>query len=479
LLLEPQTPHVTEQSHIEKEKEMSTRAHLHPLVAVAIGLGLAWLGLQPAAAANFTVGFAVVETTPTPTNGYTRALSGVSLGGYGLSCPLFGLGRRAPAGIHDKLYARALAIESGGTSFVLVMLDAIGAGNRTTAAIQQQASQALGLPAEHIFVGESHSHAAPDLVGLWSQFNAVHHPDFTAYRDFVIAKAVTAIQTAWQQRQAADLYVATGSLDRAVNRRGWGFTDPALVVLYADTASLPPTRIATLVSWAAHPTVLPAANRQLSRDFPGSAVDALEAILGAGTVVYWNGALGDASPAVPSRDFASAQELGRAVATATLAAMQTPKPTRVGPGIHLARQSFVTCVTNPSFVAALTLGCLDYALVAPPAGCVSQQAVGSAVAYIRLGTEVQIALTPGEALTRLAIGDAMVTGVKDAMTDTTHHLWLNPSPDFLGYLIPCDEYNDSPPGDDAYEEGVSLGTCADGWITQPLQGLIVNDEFPH
>ena len=77
------------------------------------------------------------------------------------------------------------------------------------------------------------------------------------------------------------------------------------------------------------------------------------------------------------------------------------------------------------------------------------------------------------------IGDAMVTGVKDAMTDTTHHLWLNPSPDFLGYLIPCDEYNDSPPGDDAYEEGVSLGTCADGWITQPLQGLIVNDEFPH
>ena len=43
----------------------------------------------------FTVGFAAVETTPTHTNGYTRALSGVSLGGYGSSCPLFGLGRRA------------------------------------------------------------------------------------------------------------------------------------------------------------------------------------------------------------------------------------------------------------------------------------------------------------------------------------------------------------------------------------------------
>src|SRR4029453_8712285 len=354
---------------------MSEGEHLHPLVAVAIRLGLALLGLQPAVAANFTIGFAVVETTPTRTNGYTRALSEVSLGGYGISCPLFGLGRRAPTGIHDQVYARAFAIESGGPGLGLVMIEAIGAGNRTTTAIQQQASQTLGLPAENIFVGESHSHAAPDLVGLWSQFNAVHHPDFTAYRDFVIAQAVAAVQKAWWEKKAADLFVATGRLDRAVNRRGWGFTDPALVVLYADTASSPPTRIATLLSWAAHPTVLPAGNRQLSRDFPGYAVDALEATLGAGTVVYWNGAFGDASPAVPSRDFASAQELGTAVATATLAA--TPTPTRVGPGVYLAWQPVVKCVTNPRFVTALTLGCMDYTLVAAPAGCVTQQAVGS------------------------------------------------------------------------------------------------------
>jgi hypothetical protein len=458
------------------EEDMRKRAYGHLLVTAAVGLVLVLLGLRPAGAAgHFTIGFAAVETTPTRTNGYTRALSGVSLGGYSISCPLFGLGRRAATGIHDQLYARALALESGGTGFVLVMIDAFGAGNRTTTAIQQQASQSLGLPAAHIFVGESHSHSAPDLVGLWSQFNAVHDADFTAYRDFVIAKAVTAVQIAWQTRQAADLFVATGRLDRAVNRRGWGFTDPELVVLDAVTASSPPTRIATLVSWAAHPTVLPSTNRQLARDFPGYAVDALEATLGAGTVVYWNGAFGDASPAVPSRDFANAQELGTAVATATQTAMASP--TLVGPGIRLAWMPFVQCVTNPSFVTARTLGCMDYALVAAPAGCVSQQAVGSAVAYIRLGTEVQIALTPGEALTRLAIGDATVMGVKDAMADATHHLWLNPSPAFLGYLIPCDEYNHPPAGADTYEEGVSLGRCADDWITRPLRGLLESDRF--
>lgn len=78
---------------------MSKRVHVHLLVAAAVGLGLVLLGLRPAGAAgNFTIGFAAVETTPTRTNGYTRALSGVSLGGYGTSCPLFGLGRRAPTG---------------------------------------------------------------------------------------------------------------------------------------------------------------------------------------------------------------------------------------------------------------------------------------------------------------------------------------------------------------------------------------------
>lgn len=220
---------------------MRTRTHMHLLVAATVGLALVLLGLRPAGAVgNFTIGFAAVETTPTSTNGYIRALSRVSLGGYGISCPVFGLGRRVPTGIHDKLYVRALAIESGGTGFVLVMIDAIGAGNRTTTAIQQQASQALGLPAAHIFVGASHSHSAPDLVGLWSQFNAVHHADFKAYRNFVIAKAVTAVQAAWQMRQAAALFVATGSLARAFSRRGWGFTGPELVVLDAVTASIPP-----------------------------------------------------------------------------------------------------------------------------------------------------------------------------------------------------------------------------------------------
>jgi hypothetical protein len=62
------------------------------------------------------------------------------------------------------------------------------------------------------------------------------------------------------------------------------------------------------------------------------------------------------------------------------------------------------------------------------------------------------------------------------MDPATHHLWLSPSPDFLGYLIPCDEFN-TPPDNDTYEEDVSLGTCADGWITQPLLVLIEDDVF--
>src|SRR5262249_55079469 len=123
-----------------------------------------------------------------------------------------------------------------------------------------------------------------------------------------------------------------------------------------------------------------------------------------------------------------------------------------------------------------TVGCMAHPRVAAPGGCGGQEGGGAAGPSTRRGPEMQMALTPGEALTRLAIGDATVMGVKDAMADATHHLWLNPSPDFLGYLIPCDEYNHPPAGDDTYEEGVSLGTCADDWIARPLRRLIETDE---
>jgi hypothetical protein len=154
--------------------------------------------------------------------------------------------------------------------------------------------------------------------------------------------------------------------------------------------------------------------------------------------------------------------------------------TLVGPGVRIASKGFVGCISNWRFALALALGCMDYSLVTPPLGCLTNQAVESSVSYIRLGTEVQIALAPGEALTRLAAGDPGVTGargVKDHMKTGTHHLWLNPSSDFLGYLIPCDEFNHPPPGDDKYEEGVSLGRCADSWVSTPLQQLIEADIF--
>jgi hypothetical protein len=55
------TQHVAEK-RLPQEEEMSESAPTRLLVAMAVGLGLAFLALQPVAAANFTIGFAVVET---------------------------------------------------------------------------------------------------------------------------------------------------------------------------------------------------------------------------------------------------------------------------------------------------------------------------------------------------------------------------------------------------------------------------------
>lgn len=108
------------------------------------------------------------------------------------------------------------------------------------------------------------------------------------------------------------------------------------------------------------------------------------------------------------------------------------------------------------------------------------------MAYLRLGTEVQLAVVPGEALTRMAIdgvgapGFASSTGsVKSVMTSPVKGI-LGMSTDFLGYFVPQDEWNlptaGRNPDDSDYEENVSLGgDQANTWIRDRVKGLVTAD----
>lgn len=347
---------------------------------------------------------------------------------------------RGPAqGVHDAIYTRAFAVEGNGGGLVMAITDLPGMGNEVTRSIREKVAAATGLDESAVLVGSTHSHSAPDFMGLWGGVQ-------NDYYDFLVDQTVMSMVAAWDSRAPGELRVSTGKAP-ANNRRDWGFTDDDMTIL--DAFDLQQQRIGTVVVFAAHPVVLGEDNKMISCDYPGYMVKALESELGA-PVALFNGTLGDATPKVPdgmyADDFERADAYGMLLAeiAADILAGGTP----VAPTLTWSHVSWVQAVSNDLFKAASLLPNFRYQF--DMVGLLDFE-VTTQSTYFRLGTELQGAAFPGEPLTRLGLD------IKAAMK-APHRLILGNTGDALGYFIPGDEWMIGK--NDNYEEQVSLGSSA-------------------
>lgn len=402
------------------------------------------------------------------------------LGGYG------GYRARRATGVQDDLFARALALADSEAPLVLVALDLVGLSHRHQEEIQRHAARETGVPSDRILIACTHSHASPDLQGLWG---GVPGP----YAAYLRRQVVRAIVEAVRQMEDATGVVASTQLPRLTqNRRGWDHTDTDLLVLQFHKPR--GQAVATLVNFACHPTVTTEDNVEVSCDFPRYLVDALEATSG-GVVLYVNGALGDVDPAVTG-DFEEAQRMGEAVAQAALLALRDSEA--LEPPFRLrSRRIEIPLGTSglPRMVRLLlgpglpglgllagsgALGWLARRFERRPIGG-SQVAAGVAmmgeqrpvgrqgsvhvptrVAAIDIGANVRGVTAPGEALTRLALP------FKEAL-GSRHRLFFGLTYDTLGYLVPPDEWMTGRHNN--YEETVSLGRAAAPAVEQAWRSL--------
>jgi N-acetylglucosamine-6-phosphate deacetylase len=237
--------------------------------------------------------------------------------------------RLQPArGVHDPLFARALALGDGAARALLLSLDLIGVDAELTAAIRTRVEQATGVDAASVAVIATHTHGAPCVLSG----GQLGSPD-PQYRELVTTGAVQAAIDAVGRLTACQVRFASGS-ERAVasNRRDpAGPLDPAVEVLRFDAEG---RCLGLLVSYACHPVVLGPDNLLLTRDYPGTVIDALEALYPGATVMFATGAAGqlntghsahDSWHAAPAarRSFAEAERVGRLLAASALHASET------------------------------------------------------------------------------------------------------------------------------------------------------------
>ena len=75
--------------------------------------------------------------------------------------------KRAAQGINDPLWARAIAFKNNGAIIVLVSIDSIGITHERYLDIRERLKEQVP-QITHVSFAATHTHNAPDTIGLWS-----------------------------------------------------------------------------------------------------------------------------------------------------------------------------------------------------------------------------------------------------------------------------------------------------------------------
>jgi len=222
------------------------------LAAVGIVGGRSELFAQP----RLEVGLQAVDVSPNLEAGDPIWLAGLER-------------NRAATEVHDPLYARALVLRADRKMIALVGVDSIGIQRPTVLSIRDKLKEF-----DYVLVASTHTHSAPDCVGLWGRSESESGVTKSYMRKLEegIVRAVR--RAASVAVPARAVYGTAKDQSLLADYRLPNVFDSVLRVVRFDRIS-DGKPCGLLVQWNAH-GVEPRNNMRISRDFSGVTVDVLE-----------------------------------------------------------------------------------------------------------------------------------------------------------------------------------------------------------
>ncbi len=356
----------------------------------------------------------------------------------------YGMNRRSISA-HDRLTARCLVLESGGTRIAFVSCDVIGMPRYQITKIRTAIHT---ITPDHLFVAATHTHSGPDTLGMWGPDLQTSGVDKEWMAGVVGNIAALVDRTSAGTKPA--LIKTANTLDAphvSKNIRVPRILDTEMGVLQLlDAANKQP--ISTLVNFSCHPEILN--NTHLTADFPHWLYQTVES-RGGGVCLYLNGAQGgmitadyDESSAPKGENWQAAERIGTELGKKALEIIAPAEPTDTG-AIRTSRRVFTVPLENMRFAALVKLGVFPNELMSTGAG--SLHRIETEVSHITIG-EAEFLTIPGEALPNIGFY------LKHLMTGK-HKFLLGLCGDELGYILtPEDYYLDLY----KYEASVSVGS---------------------
>ncbi len=377
----------------------------------------------------------------------------------------FGKDRRA-SGIHDDLWARAVAVSDGRQRVVIVSVDLIGVFHadveKARALLREREADVT------LIVSSTHNHEGPDTMGLWGpgRFTSGVDPE---YLGLVRRTIVETAEAALDRLEPGRLVLArTRTPSLIVDSRLPEVVAEELVVLQAVAED--GRTLGTVVSWGSHPEALGGDNTQITADFPHYLNRRVEEALG-GTAIFLVGAIGGlmtplgleltdaAGRPIPQDSFALARAVGERAAAAAIQALGTSGRDSVSQVVEYRAARVFVPLENRLFRLAVFLGVLDRAVYSggEPATRAFGDDLQTEIGVLRLG-DAEMLCVPGEIYPELVIGGIQhpqdpgadfpgaprETPLASLLT-SEYRIVIGLANDEIGYIIPRSQWDADPP----------------------------------
>ena len=310
-----------------------------PVLLLSLCGGLA---AQSGDAYPFRVGASSASVTPS---------APVWLAGYS--------GAGLSVGMHDSLYAKAVAVSAGDETVVLLTVDCIGMLRTELEAIRRKVSSRMPATAfdpGRIVLSSTHTHCGPDIVGLWGpgRFRSGVDKD---YRERLTEICAAQVVSALEARRPARLFHGASEYGQGwvVNRSIPDELDRSVTALrFADEAG---RSIATLTNFACHPTVIGPERKLVSSDWVAGHYRFMDSAVG-GVNLFLQGSIGGWVQPVGPDDFGFADSRGAGLARAVCATLDKA-PVDTVRGIDFRSRVFRMSVRSVGFRLLSLLGVID------------------------------------------------------------------------------------------------------------------------
>ena len=360
--------------------------------------------------------------------------------------------------IHDSLFVKAVYIKENKNDITLLTFDCIGLLYPQLLEIREEIKKKLPeINSDHIVMTSTHTHAGPDVVGIWGK-DFMHTGVNQKHMNKIVNQAVAAIHEAYLKKEKATLIYATGEFgkDWVKNISEPNEIDRSVSVLKLQNQKN--KNIATLTNFACHPTIMDDATTAASADYLWGYYTYLDKQNG-GVNLFLQGAIGGwIQPEDVPSSFDNAERYGSSLAKYVLEILKNAQ-SNSSPSIAFVSKQVNFPVVNQNFKLLSKAGVIDREF---------GETVASEIAFFSIG-DCSFATHPGEAV------PAMSFASKQMMKNKGARFVMGLSQDALGYIIKpsfFDPKNNIPHSE--YLTGMSIGPETMQIILQTLRELSSN-----